>query len=250
MNQNNFFVQLFSRLYMTNPMFFKYIQWVSIAVAAITGLPEVLQYFGIALPSAWIAIENTVLAKCALVAALIARLPNNTPTPPAAGSTSVKGIVKMILFLVGMFFCMSVSAQVHEPFWGRLKTPAQVTKMKLSLSDGATSTDSVFQGIRAQGTSIVYGYSGGTSSLMAGVGVGYEHDTYNSTTGTWYTDWEVGPMLYGGGSVAPSSLNGAVAVGLQGQVLNRYLTAGIGYNFMTKNLMYVIGINFDLFGNQ
>jgi hypothetical protein len=84
---------------------------------------------------------------------------------------------------------------------------------------------------------------------MTGIGVGYEHDTYNPSTGIWYTNYAIGPMVYGGGMVAPSSFSGVIAAGVQGSFLNRHVTVGIGYNFIAKGVLYVAGTTFDLNNN-
>lgn len=76
MNSTNFWVNLIQRLFTSNPKFFKWIQWVSLAVAAITGLPDFLAFLGINLTGNWLIFENKSLAIAAFVAAIIARLPN------------------------------------------------------------------------------------------------------------------------------------------------------------------------------
>lgn len=76
MNKQNFWIDLVSRFFSDNPKFFKYIQYVSIVVAAITGLPELIGYFGITLSGKWLVFENKTLAIAAIVAAFIAKLPN------------------------------------------------------------------------------------------------------------------------------------------------------------------------------
>lgn len=82
MNPNNFWLQLIQRLSSDNPKFFKYIMWASLACSAITGIPELLDFFGVHLTGVWAVLENKSLAVAGLVAALIAKLPNNTPSSP------------------------------------------------------------------------------------------------------------------------------------------------------------------------
>ncbi|RWZ86782.1 MAG: hypothetical protein EO766_13325 [Hydrotalea sp. AMD] len=87
MNSSNFWIQLIERLFSSNPKFFKYIQYVSLAISAITGLPDLLGYFGIHLTGTWLVFENKIIAISGIVAALIAQLPNpNTPATPAVGT--------------------------------------------------------------------------------------------------------------------------------------------------------------------
>lgn len=80
MNNKNFFIDLLGRLLSSNPTFFKYVQWISIAVAAITGLPDLLNTFGITLTGKWLMFENKTIAIAAVVATIIAQLPNKDVT--------------------------------------------------------------------------------------------------------------------------------------------------------------------------
>jgi hypothetical protein len=88
MNPSNFWVEFIKRLLSDNPKFFKYIQWVSLAVSAITGLPELLTYFGVHLTGYWLTFENKTLAACGLVALLLSRLPNADPNTKADNTVS------------------------------------------------------------------------------------------------------------------------------------------------------------------
>lgn len=79
--QNNFWIQLFQRLASDNPTFFKWIQLASAIIAAVTGLPPLFDFLGIHLPDAWVALQNVVVAKMALVSMLIAQLPKKDDPP-------------------------------------------------------------------------------------------------------------------------------------------------------------------------
>lgn len=76
MQQTNFWISLIDRLLTSNPKFFKYIQWVSIVVAAITGLPGLLAWLHISVPDVILPFYNKTIAAAAFAAAVIARLPN------------------------------------------------------------------------------------------------------------------------------------------------------------------------------
>lgn len=87
MNSNNFWIQLIKRFFSSNPKFFKYIQYVSLAISAITGLPELLGYLGIPLTGIWLTFANKAIALSGIIAAVIAQLPNpDTPATPAVGA--------------------------------------------------------------------------------------------------------------------------------------------------------------------
>lgn len=253
MDQNNFFIQLFKRLFSSNPKFFKIIQVLSLTCAAITGLPWLLNYFGINLPPLWVHYESLAVAKAALLAALIAQLPKQDPIPAPTGNNSGSGTAaKMILFLFCYGFSMSASAQ-KQPVFGKLHAPVTTldlspfqSRAKAFQFSSTNSPDSTFAGWRAQGPSIVYAY-GGSSSVMAGIGIGYEHDTWRGSS--WYKDYSVGPMIYGGGMVAPSSLNGVVAFGAQATLFNGYVTFGGGYDAISKKFIALVGLNFDFYNN-
>lgn len=66
MNNNNqllnFLIELFQRLRTKKPKFFVYLQWITGALGAITGLPSFLAQFNITLPPAATAMENKYVA--------------------------------------------------------------------------------------------------------------------------------------------------------------------------------------------
>lgn len=76
-SKNNFWFQLFQRLFSTNPKFFKVIQIASIVCAAVTGLPELFSWLGVTLPEAWQAISSVAIAKASLLLAVFSQLPND-----------------------------------------------------------------------------------------------------------------------------------------------------------------------------
>lgn len=78
-----FIKEIFSRLGMKSPSFFRVIQWLSIATASITGLPALLSQFqtqlGITIP-VWVThISDKAVAISAIVAWIIAKLPVSNP---------------------------------------------------------------------------------------------------------------------------------------------------------------------------
>lgn len=78
-----FIKEVFARLGMKSPSFFRVIQWLSIATAFVTGLPALLAQFqnelGITIPD-WIKhISDRAVAISAIVAWVIAKLPVSDP---------------------------------------------------------------------------------------------------------------------------------------------------------------------------
>lgn len=78
-----FIKEIFARLGMKSPSFFRVIQWLSIATATVTGLPALLAQFqnelGITIPD-WIKhISDKAVAISAIVAWIVAKLPVSNP---------------------------------------------------------------------------------------------------------------------------------------------------------------------------
>lgn len=99
--------------------------------------------------------------------------------------------------------------------------------------------DSTFTGFRFTGPMVLYALP--NSTIFTGIGGSYEHDTYNSTTQKWYTNWSVAIGGYEGGQIAPSSLSAVTAVGLSVAFFNKLLTIGVLYNITNKNVQGAIG---------
>jgi len=89
MKKNNFFIDLIIRLGSKNPKFFRYIQYVSIGIAAVTSIPELLEFLGIPIAGNLLILQNKTLTICAILSAIIAQLPNETPV--AATLDEVEG---------------------------------------------------------------------------------------------------------------------------------------------------------------
>ncbi len=72
-------IELLQRFAKKNPSFFKYIQYVSAAIAVFSFLPEITSFLGIDLPT-WFDVFNVTLLKVGSITAIImAQLPNETP---------------------------------------------------------------------------------------------------------------------------------------------------------------------------
>lgn len=144
---------------------------------------------------------------------------------------------------------LGLIAQVSfgQSFFRPLAKPVAYSSVKMTLTDSSTTPlpDSTFTGIRPAGPSLVYGYPG--NNLMAGIGIGYEHDTYTASTGAWYNNYTAALMVYGGGAVAPTNQQAVVAIGPLVSLLNKHVSVGVAYDFISKKPIYQIGTTFDIF---
>ena len=74
-----FITETFNRLFKSSPSYFQVIQWLSIAIAALSGLPALISKFqtdlGIVLPDWVSAVSSKALTISAIVAWVIAKLP-------------------------------------------------------------------------------------------------------------------------------------------------------------------------------
>ena len=76
MKKTNFIIELFARLASDNPKFFKVLQVLAVVVMVVTELPDFLQLLSIDVPSWLSAVENKAVTWGALIAAVLAQLPN------------------------------------------------------------------------------------------------------------------------------------------------------------------------------
>lgn len=70
----NFLIELVKRFLADTPWFFKVIRTLSIVIAFVTGLPELIAESGIVLPEAIEVFANKVIAIGAVIAGIIAQL--------------------------------------------------------------------------------------------------------------------------------------------------------------------------------
>ena len=76
----SFLTELVVRFRSKSPLFFKIIQWVSVAVTLVTGVPEFLEYLGVTnLPEWATVLQSKVASIAALVAVFLSGLPVDTP---------------------------------------------------------------------------------------------------------------------------------------------------------------------------
>lgn len=66
--------------------------------------------------------------------------------------------------------------------------------------------------------------------LMTGIGFGYQHNTFDYTTGKWYTLYSFNAMVYAGGSLSPKTPADIISEGLTIGFLNNLIMVGAVYN--------------------
>lgn len=99
--------------------------------------------------------------------------------------------------------------------------------------------DSTFTGFRFTGPMVLYALP--NSTIFTGVGVSYENDSYNASTGKWYSNWAIALGGYEGGQIAPANVSAVTAVGLSVAFFNKLVTIGVLYNFSNKNFQGALG---------
>jgi len=95
--------------------------------------------------------------------------------------------------------------------------------------------------------SVAAAYAEPGNILMAGIGYGYQHLSWDYTAEKWICKWSISPVAFAGGSVAPSTPASVMSVGVLGGINNNLIMAGPVYNFGTKQfgVAVSIGINFN-----
>lgn len=145
--------------------------------------------------------------------------------------------MKIILFALLLIRNVAFSQSLFKPI-AKPTAPRQIA-MAFSPNSTTPSPDSTFTGFRFTGPSVLYAFP--NSTVFTGIGVSYEHDTYQPTTGKFYTNWSVTVAGYAGGQFAPSSVSGVTAVGLSVGFFNKLVTLGVLYNLTTSKVMGAVG---------
>ena len=70
----SFLVELVQRIGQKSPKFFVVLSVIASIATAVTGLPALLDWWGVHLPASLTVLENTVVAKCSLTALFISML--------------------------------------------------------------------------------------------------------------------------------------------------------------------------------
>jgi hypothetical protein len=85
----NFLVELFSRLRTKKPKFFVYLQYLTAAMGAVTGLPGLLVQWGVSLPPAMTILENKFVAACSVGFFIASQLTTANPTATVTADGTV-----------------------------------------------------------------------------------------------------------------------------------------------------------------
>jgi hypothetical protein len=141
----------------------------------------------------------------------------------------------IIFFLLTGLFANAQSIFEPLPHPVAISKPTYGKDKAIVIGDSTLPTpsgDSTLQGFRLTGLSVLYGITNGytASNVYAGTGIGYEWDSYSSTTGRWNTSFAIGLGIYEGGHIAPANLQAATAVGLNVYLFNKFLNIGVLYN--------------------
>jgi hypothetical protein len=149
--------------------------------------------------------------------------------------------------ICALLMAVGISASAQSIF-KTIPKPTSTVKTnsfaKVAIADSAlpsNPTDSTFLGFRWTGVTALYALP--TSSIYAGTGISYEHDTYHSATKSWYSDWSIGAGLYEGGPLPPVTFTAVTAVGLHAGFFNNHLIVGVLYAINSKKLQLASGPN-------
>ncbi len=75
----NFLIELVGRLRTQKPRFFVYLQYITAAMGAVTGLPGLLMQWGVTLPPAMTILENRFVAACSVGFFIASQLTTSSP---------------------------------------------------------------------------------------------------------------------------------------------------------------------------
>lgn len=76
----SFLREIFLRLSARSPLFFQVWQWLSGAVAAVSGIPTTLQWLGVTMPAPYDMLANKTVAICGIIALFMSALTTQSKT--------------------------------------------------------------------------------------------------------------------------------------------------------------------------
>jgi hypothetical protein len=150
----------------------------------------------------------------------------------------MKYLLLASLLLIGVFAnAQSFLTPLSKVTSGKSGTQSSVARKTRAISIGDSTlptptTDSVYNGPRLGGTSIVYGVSRGytASNVFAITGIDWTHATYTASTKRWYINWTAGLVVGEGGHFAPTNLQAVTVVGARSTFLNGFLVVSALYS--------------------
>jgi hypothetical protein len=156
--------------------------------------------------------------------------------------------VKVLLTAIILIICIGANAQsmfktIPKP---QMRYSALAPVLIDSLGNVIPSTPAAqtTTGFRFTGPMVLYSLPG--SAIYTGIGIDYEHDTYNTSTSKWSTDWAVAIGGYEGGQFAPNNIQAVTAVGFSVQLFNKLLTVGVLYDLTNKRVQGGVGPSVSL----
>jgi hypothetical protein len=152
----------------------------------------------------------------------------------------MKTKIVLLFTVLSIAFCSIATAQsLFKPLPRAAYSKKYSLNRKAIIADTLPSTGTSFTGFRFTGPSVLYAFP--NSSIFTGLGVSYENDTYNTSTGKWYTNWSIAAAGYAGGQFAPQNVSGVTALGLSVSLFNKLLTVGVLYNLTNKKFQGAVG---------
>lgn len=133
---------------------------------------------------------------------------------------------------------LAMSQSIFKPL------PKVTPKFNYARAVTITATDSTLNAWRPIANIAAYAEPG--NLLMAGVGFGYQHLTWNPSTAKWSSVWSVSGVAFAGGSTAPSSPASVMSIGAMLGLQNNLLMLGPIYNFGTKQIGIAVSVGIDL----
>lgn len=172
----------------------------------------------------------------------------------ALGVAAKDHSAKLIIFVTICMASLLPSSSNAQGLLSRLPKPVpqKYTPAKANVFFKATPTslqfDSVFQGLRIGGPSVMIAVPDFT--VYTGVGIEWQHDTYQVKNQRWYKDYGIGADFFGGGQLAPGNIREVAAVGAHVSLLDGFVTVGFLYNLTTKKVQAATGPMSQLFGSN
>src|ERR1700734_1919698 len=169
----------------------------------------------------------------------------------------MKVLLTLLALLIGLF------ANAQSSFFARFSlapttykhptTQSLVRRNAISLGDSTLPTpseDSVYNGPRFGGLSVVYGVTPGytASNVAALLGLDWTNAKYTASTKRWYVNWTAGVCVGSNTHSAPANIQEVVCAGVRATLVNGFIVVAALYNFTrptgaTSNFMGATGGN-------
>lgn len=142
-------------------------------------------------------------------------------------------LIAILSFVATSAYSQSLTSRLSAT--GTHKRSVKSNRLGVSIGDSTLPTpsqDSVFNGPRFGGLSVVYGLSPGytASGVYALTGIDWTHATYTASTKRWNIGWSAGFVVGEGGHSAPGSISAVTVVGARGTFLNGILVVSVLYS--------------------